>query len=304
MRKRFITHNHKSNFNKKIILIASISVVSAIVTFNVLLSSSIEESLNNSDIASSLIEYGTNDKSFLSFDLLNPKDMFRLSLNTLLKTDEKTNYDDLKLLSEHVNSTKPLVYIYNSHDTEEYNSSLVESYNIKYTVKIASYILSEYLEDLGIPAYVEGAKMSEYLSANGLLYKNSYEASRYYLEKRIEEYPSVVFAIDLHRDSVGRNATVASIDGKNYAKVLFVVGLDYQGFEKNREIAKKINSMIDQRLTRGIIEKTGAGVNGIYNQDIMNGTILLEMGGPENTIEEVDNTLKVISKVIFDYMKG
>ncbi len=304
MRNRFITHNHKNNFNKKIILIASISVVSAIVTFNVLLSTSIEESLNNSDIANSLIEYGTNDKSFLSFDLLNPKDMFRLSLNTLLKSEENTNYDDLKLLSEHVNSTKPLVYIYNSHDTEEYNSSLVESYNIKYTVKIASYILSEYLEDLGIPAYVEGAKMSEYLSANGLLYKNSYEASRYYLEKRIEEYPSIAFAIDLHRDSVGRNATVASIDGKNYAKVLFVVGLDYQGFEANREIAKKINSMIDQRLTRGIIEKTGTGVNGIYNQDIMNGTILLEMGGPENTIEEVDNTLKVISKVIFDYMKG
>ena len=46
------------------------------------------------------------------------------------------------------------------------------------------------------------------------------------------------------------------------------------------------------------IQKEGPGVNGIYNQDLSENIILLEVGANENTIEEVTNTLDIISQVI------
>lgn len=51
------------------------------------------------------------------------------------------------------------------------------------------------------------------------------------------------------------------------------------------------------------MQKKGSGVNGIYNQDFHPNTILLELGGPENTLEEINNTLKVFSDILSDYIQ-
>lgn len=42
----------------------------------------------------------------------------------------------------------------------------------------------------------------------------------------------------------------------------------------------------------------GPGVHGIYNQDLAPNVILLEMGGNENTYEEVINTIDLITPII------
>ena len=52
------------------------------------------------------------------------------------------------------------------------------------------------------------------------------------------------------------------------------------------------------------MKKTGINVNGIYNQDINNNCILIEVGGVENTIEEVYNTMDAISNILYKYIKG
>lgn len=250
-----------------------------------------------------LFDVATNNIRYDVVELLHPKDLYLLGLNYSLDVQKNIKIDELEYVQKHTNSSEPLVYIYNTHDTETYDSSLLETYNIKYTVKLASHILSEYLSEENITSYVEKEQMSDHLSANGLLYKDSYKASRYYFEKRIAEYPEIKIAIDLHRDSVSRSATTAIIDGKNYAKVMEVVGLDYSGYEKNRDFAYKFNELLDERLSRGVIEKTGQNVNGIYNQDLKEGTLLLEIGGVDNTIEEVSNTLKIISRAIKELIK-
>ena len=69
-------------------------------------------------------------------------------------------------------------------------------------------------------------------------------------------------------------------------------------------IAEDINSKIDKRLSRGISRKSGAGVNGVYNQDVFNKALLIEVGGVENTIEDVSNTLGVIAQSIFEVIGG
>lgn len=202
-------------------------------------------------------------------------------------------------------SNKPLVYIFNTHQTEGYNSNFLESFNINNTVYIASHILGEYLEDLGIGVIVEENSIVDILNANGWKYGSSYKASRILLENAYKENPSLEFFIDLHRDSGSYEKTMLELDGKKYAKVLFVVGLENKNYELNLRLANKLNDMIKEispKLTRGVLEKQGKGVNGIYNQDFNQNTILIEVGGQYNYIEEVNNTLKIIAKVIYEYL--
>ena len=56
-------------------------------------------------------------------------------------------------------------------------------------------------------------------------------------------------------------------------------------------------------LSRGIYKKKGAGVNGVYNQDFSPKTILIEVGGQDNTIDEVFNTCEAISTILTEYIK-
>lgn len=45
-------------------------------------------------------------------------------------------------------------------------------------------------------------------------------------------------------------------------------------------------------------------VNGIYNQDLNENMILLECGGYQNKIEEVNNTMILLSDVIKEYLEA
>ena len=46
------------------------------------------------------------------------------------------------------------------------------------------------------------------------------------------------------------------------------------------------------------MKKGGAGVNGIYNQDISSNAMLIEVGGVDNNIDEVLNTIEIISVIL------
>ena len=97
----------------------------------------------------------------------------------------------------------------------------------------------------------------------------------------------------MHRDSLGKDRTTVTIGDKNYASILFLIGLENPNYQQNLEFTEKINQKINEKypnLSKGIYKKEGPGVNGVYNQDFSPFTILVEMGGPENTIDEVLNT--------------
>lgn len=214
----------------------------------------------------------------------------------VVKTDDDNN---------EVKSNTPVVYIFNTHQTEGYKSNLLESFNINNTVYLASHILGEYLNDLGVGVVVEENSIVDVLNANGWKYGRSYKASRVLMEEAYKNNPTLNFFIDLHRDSASYERTFIKIEGVGYAKVLFVVGLEHDGYEANLELAKKLNEKIKVKypgLSRGVLEKKGVGVNGIYNQDFNKNTILIEVGGQYNYIEEVNNTLKIISQVIYEYL--
>ena len=50
--------------------------------------------------------------------------------------------------------------------------------------------------------------------------------------------------------------------------------------------------------------REGKNVNGIYNQDLGENMILLELGANYNTYEEVQNTIHLIAPIIGEYIYG
>ena len=127
------------------------------------------------------------------------------------------------------------------------------------------------------------------------------------MEQAKKTYPSLIYFIDLHRDSLTHDKTTLTYNDKNYAKVMFLVGLENPNYSENLKFSNRISDLINTKipnLSKGIYEKEGAGVNGVYNQDFSNRTILIEIGGPENTIDEVYDTILVLSEVLSEVIES
>ena len=199
-----------------------------------------------------------------------------------------------------------LIYIYNSHQTEEYKPSNFAEYSVSPTVMATSYILKEKLKEDGINSIVEERSIKDYLNANNKKYVYSYEASRSYMESSKNDNPSLKYFIDVHRDSLPRDKTTVEINGKNYVKIIFLIGLENPNFESNLEFTTRINNKLESMypgISKGIYKKGGAGVNGVYNQDFSANTILVEFGGPENTIDEVFNSTIAFEEAFTEVLK-
>ncbi len=229
-------------------------------------------------------------------------------LNNLINTsfNNQIKYEDLFIpnileptFKEEDESKEPIIYIYNTHDEEEYEHNYINSYNISPNVKLASYYLQEQLNNMGIISIVEERSVADLVRKNDWVYSKSYDASRIYLEDIKEKYPSIKYFIDLHRDSSVKEKTTTTYEGKTYAKILFIIGLEQDNYEANLEITNKLNEILISNvptISRGIYKKSGPGVNGVYNQDFDSNCILIEMGGQYNNIIEVSNTIELLAK--------
>lgn len=229
--------------------------------------------------------YYTNTINFLNVNLRNEP-----SLKTTPVTKEET-------------STQPIIYIYNSHQTEEYETSTILDYSIKPTVMVNNYILEEIFTNNSLSTYVEEQSIKEILNNNNWNYTYSYAASRTLMEKRKEEYPTLKYFIDVHRDSLIKEKTTITINDKEYAKLLFLIGLENPNYEQNLAFTTKINDKLNEKypnLSKGIYKKGGAGVNGVYNQDFSEYTILIEVGGYQNTPIEVLNSMLAFAECFME----
>lgn len=260
--------------------------------------------INNNEKFINNILYEINNKSINNFFSFINKNIFNSPINIL---KSQIAYDNNKTITNfaYVEIEKPKIYIYNSHQGETYSKKYLEEYNIMPDVLMASKMLSEKLNKLNINTIVEENDIQEYMNKNNLDHSGSYIASRHFLEQVINKYNSIELYIDLHRDAISHDLSYININGKDCAKILFVIGLEYDTYLNNLAIVEKINNIINDKypgLSRGIMKKEGYGVNGVYNQDLKSNIILIEIGGHENNIDEVNNTLDLISLAIKEYL--
>ena len=193
--------------------------------------------------------------------------------------------DKLKL-----SSYKYKVYLYNTHDLEQYKDFIQ---NIKINVGNASLLLSNNLKSIGIDVIVEKQKVSD-LTNNDV--SKSFDTSKILIENIIQNENIDLF-IDLHRDDEKKEVTTLELNGKKYAKVKFVVGRKNKNYMLNYNLTELINRKIKEKypdLTRGIVLND----NYTYNQELSEKIIFINIGGYENDIVEVKNTIDLLGPII------
>lgn len=314
--KKQIKTKRKLKFGYKILFSSLIALSSFLFIFHLLYNKFLVK-LDNETLISHLVDYNLNTKKThnIFYDIVNLNSTnfllkYTLGVDTLQEDHEElVSGIEADYIEDpyDVKVNEPILYIYNTHQTEGYQKSNNASYNITPSVLMASYILRESLNDLGIPSMVETNDIAELLRVHNWKYSYSYAASKILLEDAIKKNPGLTYFIDIHRDAMSYDITTTTIGDKKYAKVLFVIGKDNPEYEKNLKMAESINEYIkgiNPNLTRGISQKGGSGVNGIYNQNISPNAILIELGGQYNNITEVNNTLNILAEAIYHYVKG
>ena len=301
MKKRFIAKNTIKNKKLKRYFLFFMFIIGIYFSYKYLESKNIE--LKDKEFVNLIIDnsFKYNEADFIekiankTYELSNPVKLLSKEYNKYLDITKTT-----PVIKE---ENPPKIYLYNTHQTEEYQSSELLEFTIKPTVMINNYILEDIFNRNGLQTIVEERSIKEMLNNNNWKYSSSYKASRIYLEDTYKSNPSLEYFIDLHRDSLPHNKTYISIDGKDYAKIMFLVGLENPNYEKNLLLMEKINNKLNEYypgLSKGILKKGGEGVNGIYNQDFNKNVLLVEMGGYENTTTEVLNSSLAFAKCFME----
>ena len=302
MKNRFIAKTSTKNKKLKRYFLFFMFIIGIYFSYKYLESKNIE--LKDKEFVELLID---NSFKYNEIDFIEKiaNKTYKYSNPIKLLSKEYNKYLDITtpVIKEEKKESKPLIYLYNTHQTESYKTSSLLEFTIQPTVMINNYILEDIFNKNNLNTIVEERSIKEILNNNKWNYSSSYKASRILLEDTYKNNNTLKYFIDLHRDSLPHSKTHISIDGKDYAKILFLIGLENSSYEKNLLLTEKINNKLNEYypgLSKGILKKGGDGVNGIYNQDFNENVILVEIGGYENTTTEVLNTSLAFAKCFME----
>lgn len=199
----------------------------------------------------------------------------------------------------------PLVYIYHTHNLESFMPELGvsnsdEAISDSKNVTLVGKELSKKLNENNISTIHDETDINGILLERNLSFFDSYTVSREKLQATLTEYKNIQMIFDIHRGSEKRTDTTKNIEGKDYARMLFVVSKTSDNYEENNKFAHKLHEKLEKLypgLSRGVIEK-GVNPKNTYNQDLHNDSVLLEIGGVENSFEEISRTTDAFAEII------
>lgn len=125
-------------------------------------------------------------------------------------------------------------------------------------------------------------------------YNEAYSRSRAAVEQWLAQYPTIQVVLDIHRDALVGNEgeiykMVSQEAGEKVAQVMLVVGsngggAEHPGWRDNLAFAV----LLQKNLVRGYATLARPVVlrNSTYNQQLLPGSVLVEVGGHGNTLSE------------------
>ncbi|ARJ21734.1 stage II sporulation protein SpoIIP [Bacillus sp. TH22] len=191
----------------------------------------------------------------------------------------------------------PLLNLTNDPNPNKATSSVTN-------ISIVGDRLREQLESEGIGATNDKTDVGQKLISKGLNSNSSYKLSREIVQEAMAGNKELQYFFDLHRDSARKNVTTKTIGDKSYAKLAFVIGKGNKNYEKNLQLATALHEEINKKypgVSRGVIQKGFQTGNGVYNQDLSGQAILIEVGGVDNTEEELNRSIDVLAKAFGGY---
>lgn len=277
---------------------------------------------NNSTVSenASLTESNNVNVESNSHSDLQEYDEYQHAMKDILEERELTvsnlgeNFGNMKSPNEvevsHSTFGRDVLYIYHSHSRESFLPYLKDTekpedaFHSKGNITYVGEMLGRALERRGLGTTVDTTDIVQELENRNLDYTSSYDVSGEIMSAERAKNSNLKVFLDIHRDSLRKESTTVEMNGGNYARLLFVVGTGHKDFEKNLRFAEGLNQKISTQypgLTKGILLKDSSTGNGIYNQDVSPNSVIVEIGGVDNTVEELHLTTEVLADVLSDY---
>lgn len=257
---------------------------------------------------SNLLIASDNDFTHFPMESNPPLEEVLRDREAVLKETEEEEQEEVE--SEQTTGDRKVVFIYNTHNRESFLPHLPNESNPdaamhgEINITKVSGRLAESLEKRGIGTQVDETDFGQVLNDRGMKYHQSYEVSRDVVAEAVAGNKEIQYVFDIHRDALRRDKTTTTIEGKDYAQVLFVIGTGHPDYEENLKIATELHALIEEAypgMSRGVFQKDGSRGNGVYNQDMVDNALLIEFGGVDNTMEELYRSADALAEVFSDY---
>ena len=132
--------------------------------------------------------------------------------------------------------------------------------------------------------------------------RNRYDISNKYCKEIKGKYPSIIYFIDLHRDGIDKSLSTVTINNKTYAKMMFLLGMKHSNSNKNLEVVTKLNNYLNDNY-KGLMRNIYKRNDITYYQYFDSHNFIIEVGGQDNTYQEVYNSIKAFAKALESDLK-
>lgn len=207
------------------------------------------------------------------------------------------------------NTSEPQVLIMHTHATECFHPTDTDWYDpnwptrstdITNNIVAVGKVLADTLNAAGIVT-LQDATLHDYPSYNG-----SYDRSKVTVESYLAKYPSIKIVLDVHRDAIEKEdgtriRPVVELDGVRYAQMMIICGADngkmnMPNFRQNLKFAGSLQQQLSanwQNLARPVLFDYRN-----YNQQLTTGSLLVEIGGHANTLEQAKASAALLGQAI------
>lgn len=203
----------------------------------------------------------------------------------------------------------PIVLIIHTHGTESYADTATGGYRSldkEKNIIAVGKVIADKLQGEGISTI----HCTEIFDSPdfGMAYYNASQAIRSY----INEYPSISYVLDIHRDSIeledGTSYAPTSVTSQGRAaQIMFVIGTDHggsdhSGWENNLSLAARLQSSVSRdypSLMRSINLRSAS-----FNEQYTKGSLLIEVGATASTLDEAKLSAEILAEYLAREIKG
>lgn len=225
-----------------------------------------------------------------------------------LNADNLLNMD----LSMDTSDSDYKILIYHTHGSEAFADS--EQGNTEDTVIGVGNYLAELLEQqYGVHVYHD---TTAYDMVNGELDRSAaYDYAREGVEQILAEHPSIEVVIDLHRDGVAEGTyLVTEMNGKRMAQIMFLNGVSRLNMNGDIDYLENPNKVENLAFSLQLYLTGKANYDSLmrkifirgyrYNLDFRGKSLLVEVGGQTNTVEEAKNAMEPFAAMLYKVLSG
>lgn len=138
-------------------------------------------------------------------------------------------------------------------------------------------------------------------------YNSSYAVARSKIKAYLEQYPSIVMVLDLHRDALEQPVReTVELDGQTVAPLMLVIGTNEGGLEHphwadNLSCGLKLQALANRETPE--LFKRISFRQSRFNGDLTRGSLIVEVGSTENTLPEAVAAMPYLAEYVAELLE-